>query len=81
MDLVDYLQKAIPEKESVIPAIRWSESNEILPPAEIEPPITAVKLYQYRHLMLLNDENPLPKQAETIWSNQVKFLMQREYSP
>jgi hypothetical protein len=80
-DLADYLHLAIPGREPARPSVRWSESNEILPPAQLVPPILFVKLYQHRQSMVLIDKAPLPKQSDTTWSNQSSFLLRREYSP
>ena len=79
-DLADYLHDAIPGKEQITPMIRWSESNEILPPAELVPPIVDIKLYKYRYRMILSPENRLPKQSETLWGYHGEFLLHREYS-
>jgi len=79
-DLADYLSRAIPSKEHAIPAMRWSESNELIPGEELVSPILDLKLYQYQQRMVLSKEKPMPKQSETIWSNQNRFLLRREYS-
>jgi len=80
-DFADYLQRTIPDQEYAKPMIRWSETNEILPPAALVPPMVSVKLYEYREQMVLSDENPMPNQSETLWSQQSKFLVAREYQP
>ena len=79
-DLADYLQRAIPDKEHAVPAIRWSESNELLPAVDLVPPMVEVKLYQYQQRMVLNEKNPMPNQPQTVWSNKNRFLLRREYS-
>jgi len=80
MDLADYLHRAIPTKEHAIPAMRWSESNDLIPGVALTPPIIDIKLYQYQQRMVLSKNNPMPSQSETIWSNQNRFLLRREYS-
>lgn len=80
MDLADYLHRAIPTKEHAVPAMRWSESNDLIPGVALTPPIIDIKLYQYQQRMVLSKNNPMPSQSETIWSNQNRFLLRREYS-
>ncbi len=80
-DLADYLHRAIPSRVHATPHIRWSESNEILPPAELVLPIVKIRLYQFQQRMILTEETPLPKKSETTWSNRNRFLFQREYLP
>jgi hypothetical protein len=75
------LHRTIPGQEVAKPMIRWSETNEILPPAELVAPMVSVKLYEYRQRMVLSEENPMPNQSETMWSQQSKFLVAREYQP
>lgn len=81
IDFADYLHRTIPGQEVAKPMIRWSETNEILPPAELVAPMVSVKLYEYRQRMVLSEENPMPNQSETMWSQQSKFLVAREYQP
>ena len=80
-DLADYLQQAIPEREEAVPTLRWSDTNELLPPAPLVPPLVQVKLDAHPQRMILLDGAPLPKLSETIWSYQIHFLVAREYSP
>jgi hypothetical protein len=80
-DLADYLQHAIPIQEQAIPSIRWSETNEILPPAQPVAPMVSIKLDRYWQRMMLSEEAPTPKQSETVWSQQSDFLIKRTYSP
>ncbi len=79
-DLADYLQHAIPEREEAVPTVRWSDTNELLPPAPLVPPIVKVKLDAHPRRLILLDGAPLPKLSETIWSYQIHFLVAREYS-
>ncbi|MBM3964224.1 MAG: hypothetical protein FJ308_04035 [Planctomycetes bacterium] len=78
-DLADYLSRAIPSQEHAIPAMRWSDSNELIPGEPLVSPILDLKLYQYQQRMVLSKEKPMPTQSETIWSNQNRFLLRREY--
>jgi len=80
-DFADYLRHSIPQRERVTPKIRWSEEGEILPPADLAPPIVRIRLYEYRQRVMLREGEPLPKQSETNWTQQSNFLVQREYAP
>lgn len=79
-DLAAYLHRTIPAKEHAVPAMRWSEANELIPGIDLVPPMLDIKLYQYQQRMVLSGKNPMPKQSETVWSNQNRFLLRREYS-
>ncbi|MEI8212034.1 MAG: hypothetical protein WCI02_07785 [Planctomycetota bacterium] len=80
-DLADYLHRSIPDRETIIPSIRFDADYELLPPAEFVPPIRAIKVYEYKRRLLLNDGEPLPNQAETNWTNHSQLAAQRKYHP
>lgn len=85
-DFAEYLLRAIPEREKAIASVRWSEENEMLPPAELDAPLREVRLYHYRDSMVLGEgiagvDAPLPPQSQTVWSTQIGFLARRPREP
>jgi hypothetical protein len=78
-DLADYLQQAIPKKENAVPAPRWNDQFEPLPPVSFAPPIREVALYHHRQSLNLAVGEPIPEESEIVWSQKSSFLVKREY--
>ncbi|MEY4565142.1 MAG: hypothetical protein RLY14_112 [Planctomycetota bacterium] len=77
-DLADYAKRVLPNQSYNGP---WYPSIQFIEPVPLEPPVIACKLFQYEQRMVIPEDNPLPKQADTIWSTNSKFLVKREYAP
>lgn len=75
-DFADYLLQAIPSKETVTPALQFAP----IPTDDSQSvtlPLRQVNLYHARLQMELLDDEVLPSYADTIWSCQINFLVQR----
>lgn len=81
VDFAKYLLKSVPYTEPAVGSIRWSSDNQMLEPAEIEPPIQEVRLYQYRNTIVLQASQPLPSFEQTAWSTQIVFLARWAQEP
>ncbi|MFM7977171.1 MAG: hypothetical protein ACKO8U_19040, partial [Pirellula sp.] len=73
--------RAIPNQEKAVGSIRWSDDNQMLEPAAIEPPMREIKLYKYRNTLVLEEDPALPAFEQTQWSTQINFLVRRESQP
>ena len=85
-DFAHYLLLAIPDRETAIPNVRWSEDNQMLEPQPITPPLQEVRLYHYRDRMSLPEgtpgiDYPFPPKDETVWSTQIGFMARRAREP
>lgn len=80
-DLADYLQRSIPEREKVMPGIRWSDDDDPLISNPIQPPIRQIALYHHLQRIILSQDEPLPRQSEILWGQKSTFLVRREYAP
>ena len=80
-DFAAYLLRSIPTKEPAQGLVRWSASNEMLPPAEVAAPVREIRLYQYRNTLLTSDENAYPIWSETPWSTQINYISRRDSKP